>query len=146
MDEEGSSSLRSNRCDPKKRGRTLNYLINLDAWLSALVLAPLMIVGWGLGLTLRFVDQGGETKSTRIEDSALALFGLLLAFCFSGAAGRYEARKELLRDDVMAIAEFSDVGSMLVQPERSELHQEIQRYVQQRLRFGQMRPDAPEMQ
>lgn len=124
----------------------MNYLINLDAWLSALVFAGLMIISWGLGLKMRSFSLDAEAKSTRIEDGALALFGLLLAFCFSGAAGRYEARKELLRDDVIAIGELADVGSMLAEPERSELHQEIQRYVQQRIRFGQTRPDMPEMQ
>ena len=122
----------------------LNYFVNEDAWLSALIFAGLMLVGWAVGLKLR-PAKGTEGASTRVEDGALALLGLLLAFCFSGAAGRYEARKALLGDDVIAIAEFADVSSTLAQPERGELRQEIQKYAQQRIVFGKTRLDAPQM-
>jgi hypothetical protein len=123
----------------------LDYFVNLDAWLSALIFAGLMALGWGVGVKMRIFGGASESGSTRIEDGALALFGLLLAFCFSGAANRYEARKELLRDDVIAISDFADTSSLLAEPERHQLTVEIQRSVEQRIRFGRTQLDAPEM-
>lgn len=123
----------------------MNYFVDLDAWLSALIFAGLMAMGWGLGVKMRSFGPGAEGGSTRIEDGALALFGLLLAFCFSGSANRFEARKEVLRDDIIAIGGFADVSSLLADPERRQLNQEIQRYIAQRIKFGQTRLDAPEM-
>lgn len=131
--------------DVNEGGGDLDYFVNLDAWLSALIFAGLMVVGWAVGVKMRMFGGVSESGSTRIEDGALALFGLLLAFCFSGAAGRYEARKELLRDDVIAISDFADTSSLLAEPEREQLSREIQHYIQQRIRFGGIRLDAPEM-
>ncbi len=123
----------------------MTYFIAADAWVSALVFAALMVIGWGVGVKLRSLSAEPAGASTRIEDGALALFGLLLAFCFSGASARYEARKDLLRDDVIAISEFATVGSLLEESESRELRQEIRKYVQLRLRFGTMRLDAPQL-
>ncbi|AKU99513.1 hypothetical protein AKJ09_06177 [Labilithrix luteola] len=123
----------------------MDLFIRLDAWLSAFIFAGLMIVGWFAGSLARTPRLAESTPSTRIEDASLALFGLLLAFCFSGAASRYEARKELLRDDAIAIGELATVGSALEEPDRHELTREIRSYVEQRLTFGPMRLDDPKM-
>ncbi|TXH02828.1 MAG: hypothetical protein E6R07_14190 [Nevskiaceae bacterium] len=124
----------------------LDFFIRVDAWLSALVLAFLMILGWMLGSQLRVWRGTPVTpRSTRIEDGGLALFGLLLAFCFSGATSRYEARKGLLLDDSIAIGELATVSAALEEPERSELRNEVVTYVRQRLVFGPMRLDDPRM-
>lgn len=56
-------------------------------------------------MTVRSRGVGGG-GSTRVEDGILAPFGLLLAFCFSGATGHYAVRKELLRNDASAIGGF----------------------------------------
>ncbi|MBS0418641.1 MAG: hypothetical protein JSR66_13085 [Proteobacteria bacterium] len=122
----------------------MNIFVQLDAWESALILAGLMILGWLVGVRARG-STPEPVSSTRIEDGGLALFGLLLAFCFSGAASRYEVRKELLRDDAIAIGDFATVSSVLEEPERSALNREIRTYVEQRLEFGPMRLDDPRM-
>lgn len=121
--------------------------LDLDAWLSALLFAAVMLGSWLLGVRIgrKFGKPGDAGRSTRIEDAGLALFGLLMAFCFSGAAGRYEARKDFLREDAMAIGELADVSASLEEPERSEMHHELGAYAKQRLTFGTMRLDAPEM-
>lgn len=123
----------------------MDFFVIQDAWISALFFALLMFVGWGLGLLMRRWGSEQPTASTRIEDSSLALFGLLMAFCFSGAAGRFEARKSLLHNDVIAIAEFAGVGSLLEEPERHALLGELQTYVQQRMVFGRTRLEDPAM-
>ena len=126
----------------------MDIFIRLDSWLSALLFAGLMLAGWWAGTALRAARPSlgvPSPSSTRIEDAGLALFGLLLAFCFSGASGRYETRKELLRDDAIAIGELATVGSALEEPERSDLKHEVRTYVEQRLTFGPMRLDDPKM-
>jgi len=126
----------------------VNIFVQLDAWLSALIFAGLMIVGWVMGARVRaWQVAGGRTpaRSSRIEDGSLALFGLLLAFCFSGAVGRYDARKELLLNDALAIGDLATISSTLNEPDRSNLHHEIVTYVKQRLNYGTLRLDDPRM-
>ncbi len=126
----------------------VNIFVQLDAWLSALIFAGLMIVGWGLGAYVRARQVStGRTpaRSSRIEDGSLALFGLLLAFCFSGAVGRYDARKEMLLNDALAIGDLATVSSALNEPDRTSLHDEIITYVKQRLDYGTLRLDDPHM-
>lgn len=122
----------------------MDFFVALDAWQSALVFAGLMLAGWFLGTKMRSADSG-VSSSTRIEDGSLALFALLLAFCFSGAASRYDTRKDLLSRDAVAIGELASVGSMLQNPDRQDLRNEIRRYVAQRIEFGPMRLDDPKM-
>jgi hypothetical protein len=129
----------------------MDFFLRLDAWLSAAIFSCLMVVAWWLGdrrrVTVDDADEGAlqQKRSTRIEDATLALFGLLLAFCFAGAASRYEARKQVLLDDAMAIGGFATVADLLEDPERSALRSQIRVYVEQRLAFGITALDDPKM-
>jgi hypothetical protein len=127
----------------------MNLFLDLNAWLSAAIFACLMLVGWWIGLRVRaawpHAAQASTTPSTRIEDAALTLFGLLLAFCFYGASERYEHRKQLLRDDAVAIGELASVGSDLEEPDRGNLRHAVREYVEQRLVFGTLRLDDARM-
>jgi hypothetical protein len=129
----------------------MDLFVRLDSWLSAAIFSALMVLAWWLGDRRRLVGdpeiQGAPRPrpSTRIEDATLALFGLLLAFCFAGAASRYEARKQVLLDDAMAIGGLATVISLLEEPDRSALHREIEGYVDQRLVFGTTPLDDPKM-
>jgi hypothetical protein len=129
----------------------MDVFVRLDAWLSAIIFTFLMVGAWWVGDRRR--GSGGEANesaasqkgSTRIEDAALALFGLLLAFCFAGAASRYEARKQVLLDDAMAIGGLATVADLLEDPERGALRKQIRIYVDQRLAFGVTALDDPKM-
>jgi hypothetical protein len=100
----------------------MDLFVRLDAWISAIIFSCSMIGAWWLGDWRRSAESSeasSETArpSTRIEDAALALFGLLLAFCFAGAASRYEARKQVLVDDAMAIGGLATVAGLLEEPD-----------------------------
>lgn len=129
----------------------MDFFVRLDAWLSAVIFACLMVAAWWLGdrrrEAAREANEGAasQKQSTRIEDATLALFGLLLAFCFAGGASRYEARKQVLLDDAMAIGGFVTVADLLADPERSALQRQIRIYVDQRLAFGVTALDDPKM-
>jgi hypothetical protein len=60
--------------------------------------------GRRLGLSRIARDPDGLPKGTGAAEGAVfALFGLLLAFTFSGAAGRFEARRDLITQEANAI-------------------------------------------
>ena len=118
----------------------MDFILQLDAWLSSLILFVLMFIFWWVGF-VKFSAQHNHGESTRIEDAGLALFALLLAFCFAGAAGRYETRKALLKEDALAIGGFATAASVLKEPINSEINTELVAYVKQRLEFGVTRVD-----
>lgn len=109
----------------------MDVFVKLDSWLSAAIFSGLMVAAWVAGdrVRRRGDPPTGEVppppRSTRVEDATLALFGLLLAFCFAGASTRYEARKQVLVDDAMAIAGLATVADLLEEPERGALRQEL---------------------
>jgi len=115
-----------------------------DPSTSAAVLALLMLVSWRLGAWLAR-RSSSPADLTRFDDGALALFGLLLAFCFSGAASRFDGRKRLVLDESTAIGDFVGSASMLVDPERGQLVRELHTYVAQRIEFGRLRLHAPRL-
>ncbi len=62
---------------------------------DAFFLLPAMIVLQQLGHGLRLRRQTAP-QSSAVEGAVFALFGLLLAFTFSGAVARYDAHRELV--------------------------------------------------
>lgn len=123
-----------------------NFFLNMDSWFSGLAFLVLLFIGWGAGIWASH-KHGAPTggHSVHVEDAGLALFGLVIAFWFSGAAARYQQRKVLLRNDAIAIGEFSTVSTALNGPLRSEIRSELVAYVHQRLTFGQMSMADPEL-
>jgi hypothetical protein len=116
--------------------------IAYDAWVSALCLGLLMLGGWWAGA--RFGGgNAADTELSRFDDGALALFGLLLAFCFSGAAARYDTRKQLVLAEATAIGDFAGTAALMAEPQRTQLLREVHAYTEQRLSFGKLRLDDP---
>ena len=76
---------------------------------SALLLLPAMILLLQLGHSLR-LRQKTAPQSSAIEGAVFALFGLLLAFTFSGAVARYDAHRQLL------LEESNDIGTAYLRP------------------------------
>jgi hypothetical protein len=99
---------------------------------SALLLLPAMILLLQLGHTLR-LRQKAAPQSSAIEWAVFALFGLLLAFTFSGAVARYDAHRQLV------LQEANDIGTAylrldLLRPQdQPPLRQLFRDYVTSRL-------------
>jgi hypothetical protein len=72
--------------------------------ISALFLLPAMLVLLEFGRRFR-LSHKAVSESTTIEGAIFALFGLLLAFTFSGAVARYDTHRQLL------VEEANDIGT-----------------------------------
>ncbi|MDQ2835648.1 MAG: DUF4239 domain-containing protein [Acidobacteriota bacterium] len=98
----------------------------------ALLLLPAMLVLVAVGRRLRRRD-GSVAESSSIEAAVFALFGLLLAFTFSGAAGRYDTHRQLV------VEEGNDIGTaylrldLLPRAAQPELRELFRRYTDSRL-------------
>jgi hypothetical protein len=71
---------------------------------SAFFVLPIMLVLLEAGRRFRIVHKN-PLESTTIEGAIFALFGLLLAFTFSGAIGRYDIHRQLV------VEESNDIGT-----------------------------------
>jgi hypothetical protein len=109
-------------------------LIEVDAWVIAVLLGVAMLAGWALGWwrgqRLPKVERDAPTK---FHDAILALLGLLLAFTFSMALAKHDQRRQMVVTDSNSIGDFSTCVSLLKEPVRGKLQAVIREYVEQRL-------------
>ena len=94
-------------CFPSPEGRGLSAIV--CSYMSftpfdAFFLLPAMIALQQIGHGLR-LRRTTSPQSNAIEGAVFALFGLLLAFTFSGAVARYDAHRELVSE------ERNDIGT-----------------------------------
>jgi hypothetical protein len=69
---------------------------------GAILVLPIMLVLIEAGRRFR-INHKAPLESPSIENAIFALFGLLLAFTFSGAVTRYDNHRELLVEETNAI-------------------------------------------
>lgn len=70
--------------------------------ICAFLVLPVMLFLIELGRRFRIKHKAPQ-ESTAIESAIFALFGLLLAFTFSGAVERYDRHRELIVEETNAI-------------------------------------------
>jgi hypothetical protein len=99
---------------------------------AALLLFPAMIVLLEAGRRLR-IRHGPTEGSSAIEGAIFGLFGLLLAFTFSGAITRYDNHRLLLTQEVNAIGSAYLRVDLLPAQSQPELRQTFRAYVTSRL-------------
>jgi hypothetical protein len=87
--------------------------------------------------------EGARTGVSAVEGALFGLLGLMIAFTFSGAASRFDARRKLINEEVNAIGTAwlrLDLAPAEAQPELREL---FRRYLDSRLRTYEKLPDIP---
>src|SRR5271154_7602118 len=92
-----------------------------------------------------------EPQSSAIEGAVFALFGLLLAFTFSGAVARYDAHRELVIDECNAIETAYLRLDLLPPQSQPPLRQLFRDYVDSRLHLyehtpGEVLPSTEQLQ
>jgi hypothetical protein len=71
---------------------------------TVLLILLFIEVGFRLGIFIhRFIERGKESTVSTISGSILGLFGFILAFIFGILYNRFEARKEMIREEANAI-------------------------------------------
>jgi len=110
----------------------------LAALLALLLLAGMLaslLAGRRLGLRVPPGDSGA------LDAAVFGLFGLLLAFTFSGASGRFDARRDLVVQEANAIGTAWLRLDLLPPAAQAELRPLFRRYVTSRLATTAKLPD-----
>jgi hypothetical protein len=110
----------------------LDHLIPLGAVFPVSLLLVLLSValGFWIGTQHRTIP---ETPIGSVVGAMLGLLAFMLAFTFGMSASRFEARRQLLLDDVNAIQTAVRRSELLPEPQRSESRALLRRYVDLRV-------------
>ncbi len=118
----------------------MSWIEAVDGWIVALVVLALQLVasevGWTIGARRSHtIESHQRFQASAVQASILALLGLLLAFSFSMAAGRYEARRDLAVEESNAIGTAYLRARVLPAPESDAVRLLLRQYVDARLAF-----------
>ncbi|MCG6941708.1 MAG: DUF4239 domain-containing protein [Thiohalocapsa sp.] len=110
---------------------TIAALMAVSLFVGMLILLE---IGRRIGRRRLMRDPKGARAGTGVVDGAVfALVGLLIAFTFSGAASRFDHRRDLIVQEANAIG-TAYLRLDLLQPDaRSAIQEEFRRYVDARL-------------
>jgi hypothetical protein len=99
-------------------------------------------VGRRIGLWRMAVDAEGAQAGTRtVEGALLALLGLLIAFSFSGAAARFDVRRQQIVDEANEIGSAFMLVDLLPPEAQPPLRDSFRLYVDARLEAYRKMPD-----
>ena len=114
----------------------MNHTLNTGLLALGLFLAILAALELGrrLGLRVRHRSPDGELKgSGAAEGAVFGLLGLLIAFTFSGAADRFEDRRQLITQEANAIGTAWLRVDLLPAPEAAAVRDQMRRYLNARI-------------
>src|SRR5215471_7044710 len=135
---------RSQSYDSRRKTRMGGIFGRVDAWVTTLILAVVMVAAWSVGFRLGHWrrSQGEEVASDKFRDAAIALLGLLLAFTFSMSLGKYDYRRLMLVSDANSMGDFYTCATLLDEPVRTELRRLVRDYAVLRLEADRL-PEFP---
>jgi hypothetical protein len=104
----------------------------------------LLETGRRIGIRRRAKDPEGAGAGVGAVDAAVfGLLGLLIAFTFSGAAARFDTRRQLIVQETNAIGTAYLRIDLLPATAQPKLRADFRRYVEARLAAYQKLPDLP---
>ncbi len=138
-----SGTLRTRAGKPVPRGRK-GRLMNLDfipiwVWFAGTVAIILISVEEGFRLGRQGAKRSADEKESPVAAMGGAVLGLvafMLAFTFSIASGRYDTRKELVREDAGAIRTAYLRADFLEEADRAEAKGLLRGYLDYRVEFA----------
>jgi hypothetical protein len=119
-------------------------LLSLPLCLAlGLILFLFMEFGHRLGCKHRSVDPESNKDWVSVVDGPiLALLGLLVAFTFSAAADRFNARRKLIVEEANAVGTAYLRLDLLNPPDRDTLRQKFRDYLDSRIKTYALIPDV----
>jgi hypothetical protein len=117
-----------------------NYLLDsIPLWLLLLATVFIIVLAVEIGFRVGVFRAGmsqheREAPMDAMVGSALGLLAFVLAFTFGMATSRYDARRQLVLDDMMAIRTLDLRAQLLPQPHRGEIRTLLREYVDVRLK------------
>ena len=117
-----------------------NFVL-ITLFLMGLLLA---CIETGRRIRLRQKTEEASSGLSVIDGAVFGLLGLLLAFAFSGADSRFEARRQLIVQETNAIGTAWLRVDLLPPATQPQLRQDFRKYVDDRIAFYQYLNDDPE--
>jgi hypothetical protein len=118
----------------------ISTLLALGLFAGILVLQE---VGWRIGVRRAAADaEGARAGLGAVEGAVFGLMGLMIAFTFSGAAGRFETRRQLIVEEANAIGTAYLRLDLLPAEAQPKLREQFRRYVDERLEVYRKLPDV----
>ncbi len=114
----------------------MNFTLNLLVLTLGLFAGMLLLLEWGRRMGQRRLLRDGEKASegdSAVNGAIFALMGLLIAFTFSGAASRLDARRNLIVEEANAIGTAYLRLDLLSPVARESLKEQFRRYADTRL-------------
>lgn len=122
----------------------MNFLSLLAVLISLSIFAATLIaleIGSRLGKARQERDPHGTAGTGAVDGAIFGLMGLLLAFTFSGAATRFDARRTLILEESNTISTaYLRLDLLPVEP-RMKLKEDFRQYVDSRLAIYRALPD-----
>jgi hypothetical protein len=113
------------------------FLNSMPLWLAFLGTAALIVVCWGIGFRLgnRNIASGTPKESLEGEvvAAALGMLAFVLAITFGMAESRYDARRQVLFDEVVAIRTAYLRAGLVAEPDRSAVRRLLREYTDARI-------------
>lgn len=119
----------------------MNIILRTSLFAAALLFGMIVLLEIGRRLGRRRRETGGEAGLGAVEGAVFALMGLLIAFTFSGAADRFDKRRQLILDEANAVGTVWQYLDVLPAPAQPELRDLFRRYVDTRLAVYARLPD-----
>ena len=117
------------------------FLVSAGGLFVGMIL--LLELGRGLGRRRQGKHKEGDRAGLdTVESAVLALFGLLIAFTFSGALSRFDVRRQLIGQEANAIGTAWLRLDLLPANAQTELRDLFRRYLDLRLAGYQKMPDV----
>jgi ABC-type glycerol-3-phosphate transport system permease component len=116
-------------------------------WFIAALLFPLTLIFLEIGRRFgrrRLTEdpEGARAGASAVEGAVFALFGLLIAFTFTGAASRFEARRDLIVTHTNAIGTAWLRLDLLPAEVQPALRQELRLYVDAIIKMHEQAQDT----
>ncbi len=116
-------------------------IVALSVLVLFAILLALLEIGSRLGARALARNPDATTGAGAMEGAVFALLGLLLAFTFSGAASRFDDRRQLIIDETNAIGTAYLRIDLLQSSAQPELRDAFRRYLDQRIAVYSALPD-----